>query len=238
VLTPAASGSLAASAIAGQRIKIQQTVSLLDTSSNVAQKELVVLSLSTTAAASSPGFTISSASKQVKLKAGKGVKLKLSAKQIGANVPAGTYHVLVTVTDPTGSSTTVDTGKTMVVQAARVDLSGSFVKVPSVVKAGRKGTVQILVTNDGNVEASGRLTVDLSTSNNQTLLDATEITASPAKTVHLKPGKSVKLSLKFPAGAAPASYYLIAQIDPNDAFDDVNRLNNVFATSDKLSVSG
>jgi hypothetical protein len=53
----------------------------------------------------------------------------------------------------------------------------------------------------------------------------------------LKPGKSVKLTLKFPAGTAAVSYYLIAQLDPNDAFHDVNRLNNVFATSGMISVS-
>ena len=104
ILTPTASGRLPASAIAGQKIKIQQTVSLLDSSSNVAQKELVTLSLSTTTDASAPGFTIASAAKQVKLKAGKEFKLNLSAKQISASVPAGTYHVLVSVTDPVGSN--------------------------------------------------------------------------------------------------------------------------------------
>jgi uncharacterized membrane protein len=192
------------------------------------------LSLSTT---STPGFTLASAAPKVKLKAGKPFKVKLSAKQISSSVPAGTYHVLVSVTDPNGATTTVDTGKTMVVEPAQIDLSGAFVKVPSSVKAGRTGTVQVLVTNRGNVEANGRLTIDLSTSKDQNPIDATGIIATPGSTLHLKPGKSVKLTLKFPAGAASASYHLIAQLDPNDAFHDVNRLNNVFATSGLISVT-
>jgi hypothetical protein len=192
------------------------------------------LSLSMT---TSPGFTIASAAPQVKLKAGKAFKVKLSAKQIGSSVPAGTYHVLVSVTDPDGATTTVDTGKTMVVAAAQVDLLGAFVKVPSSLKAGQTGTVQILVTNQGNVLANGHLTIDLSTSTGQNPSDATAIIATPGSTLHLKPGKSVKLTLTFPAGSLVASYYLIAQLDPDDAFHDVNRLNNVFATSGMISVS-
>jgi uncharacterized membrane protein len=174
----------------------------------------------------------------VKPKAGKGVKLKLSAKQISANVPAGVYHVLVSVTDPSGATSTVDTGKTFVVQAPRVELSGSFTKVPAIVKAGKKGTAQILVTNHGNVEASGRLSVNLYSSQNQGLLGATEITASPAKPVHIKPGKSLKLSISFPAGASGSSFFLVAQIDPNDVFHDVSSGNRMIASSAKITVSG
>jgi uncharacterized cupredoxin-like copper-binding protein len=211
---------------------------LVATASNVAQRELVSLRLSTTTAASSPGFTIASATKQVKLKAGKGVKLKLSAKQISANVPAGVYHVIVSVTDPSGATTTVDTGKTIAVQAANVDLSGLFTNVPAIVKAGRTGTVQILVTNHGNVEASGRLSVNLYSSQNQSLLGATEITASPAKPVQIKPGKSAKLSIVFPAGVSGSSYFLIAQIDPNNVFHGATAGNRVFASSAMITVSG
>jgi CARDB len=199
---------------------------------------MVSLSLSTTTAPSSPAITIAGATKQVKLKAGKGIKLKLSAKQISASVPEGIYHVLISVTDPSGATTTVDTGRTILVQAANVDLAGSFTKAPAVVKAGRKGTVQILVTNNGNVEANGRLSVNLYTSHTQSLLGAIEITATPAKPVHIKPGKSVKLSLVFPTGVTGSSYFLVAQIDPNDVFDIATLGNRVFATSAMITVSG
>ena len=77
----------------------------------------MTLSLSTTTTGSPGDFTIASATTKVRLKAGKQARLTLSAKQVSASVPAGTYHVLVSVTDPDGSKTTVDTGKTLTVQA-------------------------------------------------------------------------------------------------------------------------
>ena len=101
---------------AGKKTKIQQTVSLVDSAANVAQKELVTLSLSTASDSSSPDFVIASASQKVKLKAGKKIKVKLSASRISASIPAGVYHVLVTVRDPNGSTTTIDTGKKLLIR--------------------------------------------------------------------------------------------------------------------------
>lgn len=117
VLTPVARGSLPASVVAGQKARIQQSVSLMGSSGPVAQKERVTLSLSTAPTGAPADVTIASASAMVRLKAGKQVKLNLSAKQWNASVPAGAYHVLVSVTDPNGSKTTVDTGKTLIVRA-------------------------------------------------------------------------------------------------------------------------
>ena len=120
-LVPSARGALPASVVAGQRTRIQQTVSLTasSSSSTVSQKEQVTLSLSKTSTGSSADFTIAGATAKVRLKAGKQARLKLSARRLNASVPAGTYHVLVSVTDPDGSKTTVDTGKTLTVLAAQ-----------------------------------------------------------------------------------------------------------------------
>jgi hypothetical protein len=118
VLTPTASGALPSSVIAGKKAKIQQTISLVDRAGNVAQKELVTLSISTASDASSADFVIASAAPKVKLKAGKKFKVKLSAQRVSASIPAGVYHVLVTVRDPNGSTTTIDTGKKLVIRAS------------------------------------------------------------------------------------------------------------------------
>ncbi|SIN74135.1 Peptidyl-prolyl cis-trans isomerase (rotamase)-cyclophilin family [Singulisphaera sp. GP187] len=118
-LVPSAKGPLPSSVVAGQRARIQQVVSLTAASSAVSQKERVTLSLSKTSTGSAGDFTIASASAKVRVMAGKQTKLKLSVKQVNASVPAGTYHLLVSVTDPDGSTTTVDTGKTLTVVAAQ-----------------------------------------------------------------------------------------------------------------------
>lgn len=116
-LTPAARGTLPASVVAGQRARIQQMVSLAASGGPVAQQARAALILSTTTTGSPGDYTIASAAVNVRLKAGKQARLNLSARQLDAGMPAGTYHVLVSVTDPDGAKTTVDTGKTLVVQA-------------------------------------------------------------------------------------------------------------------------
>ncbi len=123
-LIPSARGGLPASVVAGRKAKIQQTVSLFDSSGTVAQMERVTLSLSTTPAGLMGDYTLASASTNVKLKAGKQARLNLSTNQVDAGVPAGTYHVLVSVSDPDGSKTTVDTGRLLNVLAPRSRPSG------------------------------------------------------------------------------------------------------------------
>lgn len=120
-VTPVAKGALPASVVAGKRARIQQTVSLTSrTGGTVSQKEQVALSLSTDTTSSSDDVTIAAATTNVKLtKPGKQARVTLSAKQIPASVPTGTYHVLVSVTDPDGAKTTVDTGRTLTVTAAQ-----------------------------------------------------------------------------------------------------------------------
>ncbi|WZP00856.1 peptidylprolyl isomerase [Isosphaeraceae bacterium EP7] len=118
VLTPVTRGALPASVVAGQRVRIQQSVSLVASSDAVSQKAQVTLSLSTTTTGSSSDITIASVAAKVRLKAGRQAKLNISSRKLDASVQAGTYHVLVSVTDPDGSKTTVDTGKTLVVRAS------------------------------------------------------------------------------------------------------------------------
>ena len=119
VLVPSARGSLPSSVVVGQKTKIQETVGLVAPSAAVVQKEQVALTLSTTSTGSPGDFTVASASAKVKLKAGQQARVSLSANHISPSVPVGTYHVLVSVIDPNGSMTTVDTGKTLNVLAAR-----------------------------------------------------------------------------------------------------------------------
>ncbi len=119
VLVPSARGAIPASVVLGQKTKIQETVTLVAQSTAVAQREQVALSLSTTSTGSPGDFPVATASVKVKLKAGQQARVSLSANHLSPSVPVGTYHVLVSATDPNGSMTTVDTGRTLTVQAAR-----------------------------------------------------------------------------------------------------------------------
>ncbi len=118
-LTPAVRGALPASVAAGQRGGIKQTLTLTASSDSVARRVGASLLLSPTTTGSPGDFTIASASANVRLKPGRQARLNLSARRIDANIPIGTYHVLVSVTNPDGSSSTIDTGKMLTVQPPR-----------------------------------------------------------------------------------------------------------------------
>ncbi len=121
-LIPSAEGGLPASVVAGHKTKIQQTVTLSNPSTTFLQSEKVTLSLSETGA--NADYQVASATTLVKLKIGSQARLTLSANHIGAAVPAGVYHLLVSVTDPDGPETTTDTGKTLIVQAPQSKTAG------------------------------------------------------------------------------------------------------------------
>ena len=117
-LTPVARGNLPASVVPGQRARIQQTVALTAASGPISQRAQVDLILSPSASGSSSDVTIASAATNVRLRPGRQARVNLTARKLDATVPAGTYHVLVAVTDPDGARTTVDTGKTLTVRPA------------------------------------------------------------------------------------------------------------------------
>ena len=115
LFTPTVTGSLPVSIVAGQKVKIQQTVNLSGPPIAVKQAEHVTLSLS--ADGSKPSYTLAATSTNLNIKAGKSSRINLATGHIGAAVPAGPYHLLVTVADADGPSTTIDTGKTVIVAA-------------------------------------------------------------------------------------------------------------------------
>lgn len=116
-LTPTARGVLPASVVAGKRARIQQTVSLAAADGPVSQRAKVDLVLSPTAGAADD-VTIATASTNVRLKPGRQARVNLVARRLDPGLAAGTYRVLVSVTDPDGARTAVDTGKTLIVQAS------------------------------------------------------------------------------------------------------------------------
>lgn len=117
-LTPTSKGVLPASVVAGKKARIQQQVSLFALAGNVNQKERVDLKLSGMTAGAAGEVTIASVSKKLKVSQGVATRVTVAANGVKAGTPAGTYHVLVSVTDPQGWNTTIDTGQSLTVVAA------------------------------------------------------------------------------------------------------------------------
>ncbi len=118
-LVPSARGTLPTSVVAGQKTKIAQTVTLTNNSGVMAANEQISLSLSRTGAKAD--YTI--ASSTLKVNVVKQAHANLATNRLNAAIPAGNYHLLVSVTDPGGGTTTTDTGEVLTVLAPRAKRS-------------------------------------------------------------------------------------------------------------------
>ena len=152
---------------------------------------------------------------------------------IPASTPNGTYHLVAQLTDPSGITSDATSTSTIIVAPAQNDLSGTFSKQPVPGKNG-KTALTFTVSQEGNIPAEGTLALNVDSSPDGQLADATVIT-TPSKKINIKPGKSTRITvtITLPAG----TYFVIVQLDPADAFHDVNLANNTFATSARLTVT-
>jgi uncharacterized repeat protein (TIGR03803 family) len=236
-LTPTLAGPASSTVIAGTRLKLKEKLTLAAGSSAVSGTSSARILLSPDETSADSVLTLAAAGGKLKLKANKGKNFNLRLpKTILPNISAGTYHVLIELTDTTGATATIDSGQTINLVAPVVDLTGSFVKVPATVKAGKRATATFLVTNTSaaNVATTGNLPFDVDTSPDGQLADAVVLESSH-KHINLKPGKSMRVTV---SGTITASTFLVINLDPgNVAFlNDVNPANNSFATSQEIVV--
>jgi hypothetical protein len=233
-LTPTLSGKLPSSAIAGQKVSINETLTLTASggASNAQATIKFFLSTSTTVDSSSNELG-SPITKTIKLRKGAHISLKFASKSLPSSVPDNTYHLVAQVTENSGNSSVAASSKTITVAPPQIDLTGAFSRMPIPGKGGRS-TLSFTVKNLGTTPADGPLTFNIDTSPDGELSDAT-VLSHPGKTVNIKAKKSTKIteSLTLPAG----SYFLLLQLDPLDHFQDVNLANNIFTTGDKITVA-
>ncbi len=233
VIVPALTQSLAGPAsstiIATTPLKLSEKLTITANGAPASGTQSATILLSPDQIAADSVFTLASESRKVNLKAGQSLTIKLKvAKNISAAVSPGTYHVLMTSTDTARNELTIDSGQTITVVAPTVELSGSVVG-PATAKAGKKTTVSFDVTNSAssNIEAAGSLPFTVYTSPDGLLSDATELLTAK-RSIHLKPGKSVKFTV---AAALNSTTFLVVALDPeNAAFpNDGNFSDNTFS---------
>ena len=151
---------------------------------------------------------ITSLSKKLSLKSGKGAVVNFNIKSLPSSLPNGSYHLLAEVVDPSGNSSLAATTQTIQLAAPFVQpavLVGAV--TPSSIAGGKSGTVAVTVTNDGNVAGSG-ITITLNPSDDgSTPLDV--ILESLRSGAKILPGKSKTFKLHFKLNSAlPAGSYI------------------------------
>ena len=149
--------------------------------------------------------------------------------ELPLDMPTGSYHLIAKVTpdaelgatDNAANNVAV-TQQPYAVEAAFVDLSASVgrVKLAEELLVGDKGSAAAVISNQGNINAAGKVTVNVWASADDVLdgLGTDILLNSLAKTVKITAGrsKSIKSSFIMPNGINPGQYQLLAEIVPGD----------------------
>jgi hypothetical protein len=142
---------------------------------------------------------------------------------IAASVPAGTYYLLVHVTDASGAvSAVAASAQTMTVVATDRSFSGQFKRIPTTAKAGQTISVTFVVSNSGNVPLAGPLEIDFYYSQFPEIDRHATRLKERTVPIRLSPGKSKELRV---GGLAlqrniGISQYILAEIDVNLTFHE------------------
>jgi hypothetical protein len=157
---------------------------------------------------------------------------------------AGVYNLIARV-DPAGTTGDLNTfdntaigANTVNVAPAFIDLTGVLSTAPTVATAGDKLKMTLQVTNQGNIQAKGKV--------NFALVASADTEADPAQdfllksktpTFTIKPGqtKLVKLNFTMPALTA-GSYFFLGVIEQGNSFVDADADNNTAIGSPQVTV--
>jgi hypothetical protein len=234
-VTPVLIGVVPSPIVTGTLLKLKEKLSLTANSGSVNGSASATVLLSPDENPADSVLTLGSASGRLKLRAGQSRNFNLRLpRTIPSSVKAGTYHVLIQVTDTNGALSTIDSGQTLNIVAPAVDLTGSFVSASA--NAAGKFTATIFVVNSSlaNVNASGVLPFDIDTSADGKLADAVML-KSGSRRINLAPGGGILIAI---TGTISSAGFLVVNLDPgNSAFpSDVNTANNSFATGSALTL--
>lgn len=237
VIAPSLSGKLTTKPIvAGGKIAPVSQIVTLKASSAFSGTVNVNFQFSLTNTFNSNNPTVATLTRKLNLKAGRSQRLAVSIRSLPSGL-AGTYYLVGQLTDPTGATSTAASAQTVGIVAPIINLSGGFVAVPRAAKAGRKSTVILGVTNYGTIPAIESLPINIFASTSATLDNSAIGLDQLIRRVLIPAGKSRRLLITIPIPPTPGTYYLIAELDPQNTLNDVNPPNNVFASGTTLAIS-
>jgi subtilase family serine protease len=163
---------------------------------------------------------------------GKNARLKFTYP---ADLTPGSYF-LIAQSNATATDTTPVANATatqVAVAAPVVDLESTFARAPVRVVSGRTASASLVIRNLGNVLATGTVSVNLFASADaiQDVGDAL-LTGLSGKVIKIKPGKALKLKLKFaaPMDLTAGAFSLIGTIASTTRPADTDTANDTAVT--------
>jgi hypothetical protein len=159
------------------------------------------------------------------LKLGKRASVKFGKFNFPSDLPAGTYHVLARVDDANANVESVETDN--VFDAGTIALAPPTtdavpVSLTSIKVSRGRGSVTVLVRNDGNVPIKGNITGSLFASADGVLDAGDTSLGTYSVRGSIKPGATKRLKVKFtpPAGLAGTFTLIATAVAPGDPTPD------------------
>jgi hypothetical protein len=202
--------------IAGQPLNARVPASFKNTGSSLGGPYTIVLYADTsTGGLSGQQVALETVHRRVGLGANRTLSDTLTAKKLPATLPAGTYYLLVEITDPDGNSNLVNTSQTIAVTAPFVALApGTVVVKPATVAANHFGTVTMVIANNGNIAATGYMNVTLELSTDGVTASSGFAPQTTKVRINIPAHKTGKASIRFkvPAALAAGNYYPLVTV--------------------------
>jgi hypothetical protein len=126
------------------------------------------------------------------------------------------------ITSSGGTSAAAASAGTVTVAPPFVMLAAPAIVPPKSVKPGKKTSAVVTITNSGNIPATGLLEVVLTARPPGTSGSADIPIQTVSEKIKIAPNKSGKVGVTFlvPNTLPVGTYSLVAQIDPNNAFNE------------------
>lgn len=179
---------------------------------------------------------------RLKLKPGQAKTVKL---KVPFSVGTGAYTVFARV-DPSGTTGDLSLANNTAAAAAGVtvadpfvDLVGAIPTVPAAAAPGQKVRVNLVVTNNGNVTASGRASLALTASADQAPDSLDAVLAAVTKKLKIAPGRSKAIGLKFrlPVDLAAGTYNVLGLVNTGGGIIETDDTNNVAVGPTQITVT-
>ncbi len=156
----------------------------------------------------------------LKVKSGKSIAVKDMISQLPTGLPSGSYTLLALMMSPSGIEDFSSSGPSFSVAAPFISLSESLSTRnfgPNVVSgASTKGSVKLVVTNHGNITASGMMTFNITASPTAGVVGTTIVSVTEKETIAKGKSKTIIIPLGDIPALADGQYDLVAQVtDPN-----------------------
>jgi len=214
----------------GKNAPIHELVRLTNSGSTTfSQKVTLTLLLSTDTTLDASDIPAATAVRTLRLRAHKSALVAFTIRSLPAGA-SGTYHILADATDASSRTTVTPSSARLTIVPAVIDLAAGLVHVPTSAKLGRKTPFSISVSNAGNIPTSGPLEIRVYSSQSGFIDSGAVEVADIITRVPVRPSKKVIFQLFKTIILTATSYKLIVQVDPTDAFHDINPSNNTIVS--------